>query len=39
MLSPRELAAQARGDAVLKQKTNYGIDKCQRLLGLPLALP
>ena len=39
MLSPRELAAQARGDSVLKQKTNYVIDKCQRLLGLPLALP
>ena len=41
VLAPRDVAAQIRrtGDSVLKQKAEYVIDKCQRVLDLPLALP
>jgi len=41
VLAPRDVAAQIRraGDAVLKQKAEYIVDKCERLLGLPVNLP
>lgn len=41
VLAPRDVAAQIRraGDTVLKQKAEYVIQKCQRVLDLPLALP
>jgi hypothetical protein len=41
VLSPGEVAAQIRrtGDAVLKRKADYLIDKCARLIGFPMALP
>lgn len=41
VLAPREVANQIRrnGDAVLRQKAEYLIDKSQRILGLPLGLP
>jgi len=41
LLAPREVSAQIRrgGDTVLKQKAEYLIDKCERLLGLPINLP
>ena len=39
--APRDVAAQIRrtGDTVLKQKAEYLIEKCQRVLDMPLALP
>ena len=41
VLAPRDVAALIRrtGDPVLRQKAEYLIDKSQRILGLPLALP
>jgi len=41
VLAPREVAAHIRraGDPVLKKKAEYLMDKCQRLIGLPIALP
>lgn len=41
VLAPREVAALIRrtGDSVLKRKTDYLSDKCQRTIGLAVALP
>jgi hypothetical protein len=41
VMAPREVAARIRttGDPVLRQKAEYVIDKSQRILGMPLALP
>lgn len=41
VLAPREVADLIRrtGDSVLRQKANYLSDKCQRVIGLPIALP
>lgn len=41
VLTPSAVAAQIRSanDGVLRKKADYLIDKCQRLIGLPVALP
>jgi hypothetical protein len=41
VLSPREVADLIRrtGDAVLRRKAHYLSDKCQRAIGMPIALP
>lgn len=41
VMAPRDVATLIRrtGDPVLRQKAEYLIDKSQRILGLPLALP
>jgi len=39
MMSPGAVAAQARRDPVLRRKADYVADKCERQLGVPIALP
>jgi hypothetical protein len=38
LLSPAAVAAQAARDPVLRRKTEYIADKCERQLGVPIAL-
>jgi len=39
LMSPGAVAAQASRDPVLRRKADYVADKCERQLGVPIALP